>query len=187
MHAAGKLVTLLPGSNHTTAEGTVELENSTLWFSSQAQSIQLSVIEQAEAAQIARADIKFAYGSQANPNGATAASSELGVINGILIPSLPSSSSAAQTLQPPDNGVPCMLRETVVLKELPEGVVVVNEYGATTTKGTSGIGNTSETTEPGAARNSSRFCSEEFSILHRLLFFSSYMLQTDPAALTQKF
>ena len=98
-----------------------------MWYSSQGDDVKFAVIEAAEAAQEAGQDIHYAYGKAVNPEGTTAESSNLGVINGLLINVIPDNET-----QVTDHGIPCILREASTLEELPVGVVVVGADGSAT-------------------------------------------------------
>jgi hypothetical protein len=66
-----------------------EFQNSTIFYSKQAEENMQVVIAAAEAARDAMVDIRFAYGKDANPNGTSAVSSELGIITRVILPRLP--------------------------------------------------------------------------------------------------
>lgn len=66
-----------------------EFENSTIWYSKETADNAQKILEAAEAARDTGIDVRFAYGKEANPNGTTAVSSELGPITGALFPQLP--------------------------------------------------------------------------------------------------
>jgi hypothetical protein len=93
------------------------------------------IIEAAEEARAAGTDVEFSYGSASNPNGTTAVSSRVGLINGPLFPALPGDVGPpdlnANLNAIPDSGIPCTLREEKVLTQWPQGVVVVKGDGST--------------------------------------------------------
>lgn len=124
-----------------------EFENSTIWYSTQTASELEGVVTAAESARDAASDVRFAYGPSANPNGTSAVSSKVGMISEILFPMLPS--GTIPNLDPAvnadayflkynrsavaENGVPCIVRNDTVLKEWPQGAVVVRGDGSSMT------------------------------------------------------
>jgi hypothetical protein len=71
-----------------------EFKNSTIWYSKETAANAQLIIDAAEAARDAGVDVRFSYGKSASPNGTSAVSSELGVINGVLLPQLPNGAIA---------------------------------------------------------------------------------------------
>lgn len=86
-----------------------EFENSTIWYSKETASDAEFILDAAEAARDAAVDVRFSYGKEANPNGTSAVSSELGIITGVLFPKLPNGAIALAGSLGSSTGEVCIL------------------------------------------------------------------------------